>query len=98
MLTGNGLAMVLEIMVAVGTVIGFAVVSVKWLVKNYFEEIKGELKHNGGSSIKDQVTRLEKDVSILKDHMIREEREQDDLRKKLDNMYNILLDYVSNKK
>jgi hypothetical protein len=32
---------------------------VRWLVKHYFDAIKSELKPNGGSSLKDQVNRLE---------------------------------------
>lgn len=70
---------------------------IKWLVKHYFNDIRAELKPNGGSSLKDAVNRLEKDVAVLKDHMIREEKEQDDMRKKLDRMYEILLDFMANK-
>ena len=81
----------------VGTIVGIVTIitsvglGVKWLVKHYFDEIKAELKPNGGSSIKDQVNRLEKDI-----------READLRRKemsnKLDHMYEILLDYIANNK
>ena len=47
--------------VAVTTVIGSFIGSVKWLVKHYL----GELKNNGGSSIKDQVDRLEVRVDTI---------------------------------
>lgn len=33
---------------------------IRWLVKHYLDEMKAELKPNGGGSIKDQVNRLEK--------------------------------------
>ena len=79
----------------VGTIVGIVTIitsvglGVKWLVKHYFDEIKAELKPNGGSSLKDQVNRLEKDI-----------READLRRKemsnKLDHMYEILLDYIAN--
>jgi hypothetical protein len=44
--------------VAVLTIIGGFVGAVKWLVKHYLNE----LKPNSGSSLKDSVTRLERQV------------------------------------
>jgi hypothetical protein len=61
---------------------------VKWLVKHYFDEIKSELKPNSGSSLKDQVTRLEM-RSNEADQMRR------DMNTKLDKMYVILLDHIA---
>jgi hypothetical protein len=43
------------IAVAVCTIIGGFVASVRWMVKHYLNE----LKPNGGSSVKDSVSRLE---------------------------------------
>ena len=54
---------------------------VKWLVKHYFDDIKAELKPNGGSSIKDQVTKLEKEHGVLSN--------------KLDYITAILLEHIS---
>ena len=81
------------LIVSICTIVAFAAGSIKWLVKHYLQE----LRPNGGSSLKDSVNRLEKDVALLKDNMIREEREQDQIQKKLDKMYDILLDYIANK-
>jgi hypothetical protein len=47
--------------VAVVTVIGSFIGSVRWLVKHYL----AELKPNSGSSIKDQVNRLEARVDTI---------------------------------
>lgn len=47
------------IIVSIISIIGSIAVGVRWLVKHYFDAIKAELKPNGGSSIKDQVNRLE---------------------------------------
>jgi hypothetical protein len=70
------------------SIVALVVGGVKFLVKHYFDEIKAELRPNSGSSLKDQVTRLE-----LK------QTEADSLRKdmnrKLDHMYDILIDYIS---
>lgn len=81
--------------VGVSAIISSAGMGVRWLVKHYFEEIKHELKPNGGSSIKDQVNRLEKDIADLK----KRESEADTLRKetnkKIDHMYDVLLEYIS---
>jgi len=52
--------------VAVLTIIGGFVGAVKWLVKHYLNE----LKPNGGSSVKDSVTRLETKVEILYQMML----------------------------
>ena len=49
------------IAVAVTTVIGSFIGSVKWLVKHYLSE----LKPNSGSSLRDQVTRLEARVDTI---------------------------------
>jgi H+/Cl- antiporter ClcA len=51
------------LIVAVMTIFGGFVTGVRWLVKHYLNE----LKPNGGSSIKDSVSRLESKVQILND-------------------------------
>jgi hypothetical protein len=79
----------------VGTIVGVLTIvtsvglGVKWLVKHYFDEIKHELKPNGGSSLKDQVNRIEKDLDIAK-------QRNRDMSNKLDHMYEVLLDYIAN--
>lgn len=76
------------IIVSIISIIGSAAFGVRWLVKHYFDEIKHELKPNGGSSLKDQVNRLEK-----------QQLEADQLRKetnkKIDHLYDLFVDYVS---
>lgn len=47
------------LIVSILSIIGSIAIGVRWLVKHYFDAIKAELKPNGGSSIKDQVNRLE---------------------------------------
>ena len=47
--------------VAVCTIIGGFVGAVRWLVKHYLNE----LKPNGGSSIKDSISRLEERIDDL---------------------------------
>ena len=49
------------IALAVSTLIGSFALMVRWLVKHYLEE----LKPNGGSSVKDQVNRLEARVDQI---------------------------------
>ena len=49
------------IAVAVTTVIGSFIGSVRWLVKHYL----AELKPNGGSSMNDRITRLEERVETV---------------------------------
>jgi hypothetical protein len=47
--------------VAVSTLIGSFALMIRWLVKHYLDE----LKPNGGSSVKDQVNRLEARVDQI---------------------------------
>jgi hypothetical protein len=70
------------------TIVSLLAGSIKWLVKHYFAEIKSELKPNSGSSIKDQVTRLEQRMNEA-DQMRR------DMNSKLDKMYEVLLEHIS---
>ena len=47
--------------VAVVTIIGGFATAVRWMVKHYLNE----LKPNGGSSVKDSITRLERQVEEI---------------------------------
>jgi H+/Cl- antiporter ClcA len=47
--------------VAVMTIVGGFAASVRWMVKHYLNE----LKPNGGSSVKDSVNRLERQVEEI---------------------------------
>jgi len=87
-------ALVLTILSIVALVAG----GIKWLTKHYFDEIRAEFKPNGGTSMKDAITRLENDIALLKDHMIKEEIEQDILSSKIDRMYEIMIDFMANNK
>jgi uncharacterized protein Yka (UPF0111/DUF47 family) len=49
------------ICVAVGTLIGFLVTGVRFLVKSYLSE----LKPNGGSSVKDKINEINQQVERL---------------------------------
>lgn len=52
------------------SIIGIVGVGVRWIVKKYVEEIMAELKPNSGSSMKDQITRLEEKTDKIFDLMI----------------------------
>jgi len=80
--------MTLGIFISIGTVISLAALGIRWLVKHYFDEIKKELKPNSGSSLKDQVTRLEQKVEEA-------ESKRKAMSEKIDHMYDLLLDFFS---
>lgn len=63
-------------------------VSIRWVIKHYVADILKELKPNGGSSLKDQVNRLEAKVEEA-DFKRRE------MSVKLDHMYELLVDYLA---
>lgn len=78
------------IIVGISTIITSIGLGVKWLVKHYFDEIKAELKPNSGSSLKDQVNRLEKDIKEA-------EVKRKEMSEKIDHMYDLLLEFFANK-
>lgn len=80
--------MSLGIVISAGTIISISALGVRWLVKHYFDEIKKELKPNSGSSIKDQVTRLEQRVEDS-------DLDRKIMSQKIDHMYDLLLDFFS---
>jgi hypothetical protein len=75
------------LIVAILTIVSSVALSIKWLVKHYLVE----LKPNSGSSLKDQVSRLEARINEA-------ESTRKDMDRKLDHMYNILIDYISKTK
>jgi len=89
--------MLLGIAISVGTIISIAALGIRWLVKHYFQEIKDELKPNSGSSMKDQVTRLENSLertdALNTETFARVEK----LERKIDDFYDKFITYLSNK-
>ena len=76
-----------SLIVAILTIVSSIAFAIKWLVRHYLSE----LKPNSGSSLKDQVSRLE---SRLNDA----DAKRSDMNKKLDHMYDVLLDYIAKSK
>jgi hypothetical protein len=66
MSTLETVAAIVGILIGFSTVITVSAAGVRWLTKHYFDEIKAEFKPNGGSSLKDQVNRLEAQHGELK--------------------------------
>ncbi len=77
-----------SLLVAILTIVSSIGLGIKWMVKHYLSE----LKTNGGSSVKDQINRLE---SALEDQRIDSERSRDRQEKKLDQMYQILIKHIA---
>ena len=77
-----------SLIVAILTIVSTIAFGIKWLVKHYLVE----LKPNSGSSLKDQVSRLE---SALDEQRIDSIKSRDRQEKKLDDMYKILLDHIA---
>jgi hypothetical protein len=76
-----------SLLVAILTIVSSIAISIKWLVKHYLSE----LKTNGGSSVKDQINRLE--IS-LEDQRVESERSRIRHEAKIDKMYDILLKHI----
>jgi hypothetical protein len=67
------------------TVVG---VAIRWVIRHYLKDVLHELKPNGGSSLKDQVNRLETKVQEA-------DVKRKEMSNKIDHMYEVLLDYIS---
>ena len=84
------------IIVGISTIITSAGLGVRWLVRHYFDEIKNELKPNSGSSLKDQVTRLETKQAEhevkMASQLTQLTGQHSKLEKKIDKLYDTLLD------
>ena len=77
-------ALILSILSIIAVVAG----GIKWLVKHYLSE----LKPNAGSSIKDQISRLELALDEQRVDSINSRNRQEE---KLNDMYKILLDHIA---
>ena len=52
------------------SILGSIGLALRWIMKKHIEEVLSELKPNSGSSIKDQVTRLEDKMDKMFDMML----------------------------
>jgi hypothetical protein len=86
---------ILAIIISITTIITSVALGVRWLTKHYFNEIKHEMKPNGGQSMKDQVNRMEKDILDLKSQNHKGEQYHEKLDSKIDNLTNLFVEYVS---
>jgi hypothetical protein len=86
---------VLAIVISLITVITSTALGVRWLTKHYFDEIKHEIKPNGGQSIKDQVNRIEKDIEDLKNQNRKGEEYHEKLDQKVEHLTNLFIEYVT---
>ena len=86
---------VLAIVISLITVITSTAFGVRWLTKHYFDEIKHEMKPNGGQSMKDQVNRMESDILDLKTQNHKGEEYHEKLDSKIDNLTGLFVEYVS---
>jgi hypothetical protein len=86
---------ILAIVISISTVITSVALGVRWLTKHYFNEIKHEMKPNGGQSMKDQVNRIEKDIEDLKNQNIKGEEYHEKLDQKVEHLTNLFIEYVT---
>lgn len=83
---------ILEFVILIGAFLGTIGAGIKWLTKHYFDEIKAELRPNHGSSMKDQITRLESRQESLDKKM---DDQHSKLEKKIDKLFDTLIDHIS---
>jgi hypothetical protein len=83
-----------SLIVAILTIVSSIAFAIKWLVKHYL----AELKPNSGSSMKDQISRLE--MRINEADATRSQMKEDHkvMKDKLDHMYDILIEYIAKPK
>jgi hypothetical protein len=77
-----------SLIVAILTIVSSIAFGIKWLVKHYLSE----LKPNSGSSLKDQINRLE---NAVEDQRVVSEHSRLRQESKLDKMYEILIKHIA---
>jgi hypothetical protein len=77
-----------SLIVAILTIVSSFGLAVRWLVKHYLSE----LKPNSGSSLRDQVNRLENALEEQRVDSIESRNRQES---KLDEMYRILIEHIA---
>lgn len=80
-----------SLIVAILTIVSSIAFGIKWLVKHYLSE----LKTNGGSSVKDQMNRIEESS---KEEKTKNEDFRDRQERKLDELYRILIQHITDSK
>ena len=80
--------------ISVLTILGIFAAGIKFLVKHYLVE----LKPNSGSSMKDQISRLEARINEADIVRLQMKEDHKAMKSKLDHMYDILLEYISKSK
>jgi predicted glycosyl hydrolase (DUF1957 family) len=87
---------------AMFTIVGVLAGMIRWLVKHYFDEIKAEFKPNGGSTLKDQVNRLEQEHQKLFEQFEKAEdqamKDHKELADKIDKVYKTIIDILKDRK
>jgi hypothetical protein len=83
-----------SLIVAILTIVSSIAFGIKWLVKHYLSE----LKPNGGSSVKDQINRLEMRISEADISRTQMKEDYKVMKAKLDHMYDILIEYIAKNK
>ena len=76
-----------SLIVAILTIVSSIAFAIKWMVKHYLSE----LKPNSGSSMKDQISRLE---TAVDEQRIDSMKSRDRQEKKIDDLYKMLLDHI----
>jgi hypothetical protein len=76
-----------SLIVAILTIVSSIAFAIKWLVRHYLSE----LKPNSGSSMKDQISRLE---TAVDEQRIDSMKSRDRQEKKIDDLYKMLLDHI----
>jgi len=79
---------VLSIIAALG-------IGVRWIIRHYLKDVLHELKPNSGSSLKDQVTRLEANFDKLEHQQLEADRLRKETNKKIDHMYDLFVEYIT---
>jgi hypothetical protein len=86
---------ILAITISLATIITSTALGVRWLTKHYFDEIKHEMKPNSGLSMKDQVTRIERELEDLKNQNIKGEEYHEKLDVKIENLTKLFIEYIT---
>lgn len=84
------LSLIVGISVGITTIVSALVATIRWMVKNYLQE----LKPNSGSSLKDQVNRLEARIEASETWGKETYRRTEKLEEQIDDLYAKLIRHL----
>lgn len=92
----------IETILAILTIMSLVGAGLRWYIQSQIEpiheavcDIRSETKTNGGSSMRDEIKAIKKEQEVAREIRRETNTKIDQTNEKIDNLYKILIDYIS---